>query len=50
MVDVSPAGNPGGTRPATPPELIGVDTFAGLLNVSTRPFVASPMPAAARLP
>jgi excisionase family DNA binding protein len=31
-----PAGKPGNTQPAVRPELIGADTFAELLDVSTR--------------
>jgi hypothetical protein len=30
------AGNPGDTRPPVRPELIGIDTFAAMCDVSTR--------------
>jgi excisionase family DNA binding protein len=36
MSPESPAGSPGGSRPAAPPELLGVDAFANLLGVSVR--------------
>jgi excisionase family DNA binding protein len=36
MSHESLAGHPGENRPASPPELLGVDAFASLLGVSVR--------------